>query len=237
MAPSKALGSRFAVPALAWAGFGVVAEIKRASPSAGAIADHPLAPWARGLELGGAAMLSVLTEERFFSGSLRTLEEVAELVSLPLLRKDFLVHPTELDEARAHGASAVLLIAAGLSPSELRLMFSEARARGLGVLLEVHEERELERAFSCDPFTQKGVMLGINQRNLETLEVDPRYAERIARALPAGVRFIVESGVKSVDDVRFARAIGASGVLVGEALARAPDPGARLREWLEQSGR
>jgi indole-3-glycerol phosphate synthase len=220
-------------PAFTWAGFSVVAEIKRASPSLGPIANHPLAPWAQGLEGAGAAMLSVLTEERFFSGSLETLAEVGRLTQLPLLRKDFLSHPFELDEAVAFGASAVLLIAAGFAdPRDLKTLFEEARARALGVLLEVHEPEELDAAFECSDFSAHGVMLGINQRNLQTLAVDPRYAERFVARLPKGTQFIIESGISGIEDVRWAKNLGARGILVGEALARAPDPGARLAEWM-----
>jgi len=221
-----------AAPAFVWDTFSVIAEIKRASPSAGAIAAHPIGPWAQGFEDAGAAMLSVLTEERFFSGSIETLEEVALLTHLPLLRKDFLVDVLELDEAKDFGASAVLLIAAGLSRLELQEMFKEARARELGVLLEVHEPEELDAAFACSSFTEPGVMLGINQRNLQTLAVDPRYAERFPVHLPKGTRFVIESGIKSADDLRWAKGLGAAGALVGEALARADNPGLELALWL-----
>lgn len=218
-----------------WPAFSVIAEIKRASPSKGAIADHPVADWARGLVDGGAAMLSVLTERSHFNGSLEALEQVSEATqgSVPLLRKDFLLAAFELDEAVAHGASVVLLIAA-FARDELSDLFWLARARGLSVLVEVHGERELEAAFKCDAFKSDYAMLGINQRNLETLVVDPRFAESLAPKLPSGTRFVVESGITSPGDLRWAKGLGAAGVLVGEALAKTADPGATLKQWIAE---
>ncbi|MCC6807717.1 MAG: indole-3-glycerol-phosphate synthase [Deltaproteobacteria bacterium] len=218
-------------PAFAWAGFSVIAEIKRASPSKGPIADHPVKAWAQGLERGGAAMLSVLTERTYFHGNLETLGEVAAAVKVPLLRKDFLLAPFELDEAVAFGASAVLLIVA-FAGAELPSLYREARARGLSVLMEVHHMRELDAAFACSAFSDDATMLGVNQRDLESLAVDPRFAERLVPRLPRGCRFVVESGIAGPTDLAWARSIGASGVLVGEALAKTADPGATLAGWL-----
>jgi indole-3-glycerol phosphate synthase len=179
-------------------------------------------------------MLSVLTERAHFGGSLETLEQVSEATSaraVPLLRKDFLLDAFELDEAVAHGASAVLLIAA-FAGEALPNLFWHARTRGLSVLVEVHDERELDAAFKCDAFTGDSAMLGINQRNLESLVVDPRFAEALAPKLPTGTRFVVESGIRSADDLRWAKGLGAAGVLVGEALAKTENPGATLKQWL-----
>ncbi len=217
-----------------WPSFSVIAEIKRASPSKGAIADHPVDEWARGLVDGGAAMLSVLTERAHFGGSLETLEQVSDATaqrSVPLLRKDFLLEAFELDEAVAHGASAVLLIVA-FAREALSDLFWLARARGLSVLVEVHDEHELEAAFKCDAFMSDYALLGINQRNLESLVVDPRFAESLVPKLPSGTRFIVESGIRGADDLRWAKGLGAAGALVGEALAKTPNPGATLEQWL-----
>ncbi len=233
-AAQRALRSQPHSHAFNWAHFSVIAEIKRASPSKGAIADHPVGEWARGLVEGGAAMLSVLTERAHFGGSLETLEQVSEATSaraVPLLRKDFLLDAFELDEAVAHGASAVLLIAA-FAGEALPNLFWHARTRGLSVLVEVHDERELDAAFKCDAFTGDSAMLGINQRNLESLVVDPRFAEALAPKLPTGTRFVVESGIRSADDLRWAKGLGAAGVLVGEALAKTENPGATLKQWL-----
>lgn len=215
--------------------FSVLAEIKRASPSRGAIADHAVSGWARGLEAGGAGALSVLTEPKHFHGDLDVLAEVAAVAQVPLLRKDFLLDVRELDEALAFGASAVLLILAFVPPALLSELYREARARALSVLIEVHDAREVDAALSLDDCRGDGCLLGINQRNLETLQVAPRYAETLAPRLPSGTRFIVESGVSGPDDLRFARGLGASGVLVGEALARSADPGATLQRWLSEA--
>jgi len=172
-------------------------------------------------------MLSVLTEEQHFKGSLATLAEVATLTRLPLLRKDFLWYPEELDEALACGASTVLLIVAFLE-DRLPMMAREASRRGLRILVEIHSNAELPAALDALSICQ-GV-LGINQRNLETLVVDKRYAERVR--VPTGIRYVVESGIESRADLEWARQLGASGVLVGESLARAPNPGDLLSQWL-----
>ncbi len=216
-------------PAFGWQGFGVIAEVKRASPSRGAIADHPIGPWAASLAAGGAKALSILTEAKHFGGSLENLRLARAACELPLLRKDFLIAEFELDEAVAAGASAVLLIAAALPAQEIVALYRAARARQLAVLLEVHGEHELAVCGDCPE-----ALIGFNQRDLETLAVDPRAAERVAPRMPAGRRWIVESGISSAADVRWAKALGASGVLVGEALARSPDPGAELKAWLQE---
>lgn len=218
--------TRASGPAFAWRGFGVIAEIKRASPSRGPIADHPLEAWAAGLAQGGAAALSVLTEPIHFGGALSYLPRVRVACALPLLRKDFLIHPNELDEAAEAGASAVLLIAAALSAADFVYMYGEARARGLAVLAEIHDHAELAVVDRCPE-----ALVGVNQRNLDSLIVDKRFAEKVAPAL-AGRDFIVESGIESAADLRWARDLGAKGVLVGEALARTADPGATLASWL-----
>jgi len=213
-------------PAFDWPGFGVIAEIKRASPSKGPIADHPLENWAAGLAAAGAAALSVLTEPQYFGGSLAYLPRVRAACGAPLLRKDFLIHVSELDEAAAAGASAVLLIAAALSAEEFVSLYKEARVRGLAVLAEIHDHAELAVVDRCPE-----ALLGVNQRDLHSLKVDKRFAEGLAPTL-AGRPFVVESGIESAADLRWAKDLGAKGVLVGEALARTANPGATLREWL-----
>lgn len=215
-------------PAFSWPGFGVIAEIKRASPSRGQIADHPLEAWAAGLAAGGACALSVLTEPEHFGGALAYLPRVRRACAVPLLRKDFLIHPSELDEAAEAGASAVLLIAAALEPKDFVYMYREARARGLAVLAEIHDSQELAVVDRCPE-----ALIGVNQRDLHSLRVDKRFAEGIAPSL-AGRRFIVESGIENAADLRWARALGATGVLVGEALAKTPHPGETLRQWLAE---
>lgn len=220
------------VPAFAWDGFGVIAEIKRASPSLGDIADHPIEGWAQTLHKHGAKALSVLTETDFFKGDLSFIPRIRVATSggIPLLRKDFIVDPFELDEAVVVGASAVLLIVAMLGEAEFLRLSSEASKRGLGILAEVHDATELGVAL------QTNAWLGINQRNLHTLQVDTRYAEKLVGKIPSHQPFIVESGLRSGADLRWAKSLGAKGVLVGEGLAKHADPGAELSNWLADLG-
>ncbi len=210
----------------------LIAEIKRASPSRGAIAPllHP-ARLAQAYERGGAACLSVLTEQRFFQGSLDDLASARAATRLPVLRKDFLVEPYQLYEARAHAADAVLLIAAALSRGQLAELAALARELGMTVLLEVHEEAELEVASVALPD-----LLGINARNLKTLEVDPTTFARLAPLARGIAPLVAESGVKTAADVRTYLGAGASALLVGEALSSAADPEAKTRE-LREAGR
>jgi indole-3-glycerol phosphate synthase len=201
-------------------GSGLIAEVKRASPSKGAINPglDPVA-LARAYQMGGAACLSVLTQKTSFGGSLWDLAAARGACSLPVLRKDFLVEPYQLYEARAHGADAVLLIAAALPVDELLKLRTLAAELRLAVLFEIHEESELEAARACKPD-----LLGINARNLKTLEVDPDAFRRLARQAGMIAPLVAESGVKTADDVRRLRGLGARAVLVGEALSAALDP-------------
>lgn len=205
----------------------VIAEVKRASPSAGAIADADAdaAERARAYEAAGAAAVSVLTEPRHFGGSLADLRAVHLAVSVPVLRKDFLVHPDQVLEARVGGADAVLLIVAALSRSELGAMVATARDLGLDALVEVHTEAELEAALEAG-----AEVVGVNARDLETLEVDPEGALELLARVPADRIAVAESGISTRAQVERATAAGARAVLVGEALMRAPDPAATLRE-------
>lgn len=225
-------GTSTGVPPFTWDGFGVIAEIKRASPSLGDIADHPLEGWAQTLHKHGAKALSVLTEADFFKGDLAFIPRIRVATSggIPLLRKDFIVDPFELDEAVAVGASAVLLIVAMLGEAEFLRLSDEASKRGLGILAEVHDANELDVAL------QTNAWLGINQRNLHTLQVDTRYAEKLVGKVPSSQPFIVESGLRSGADLKWAKSLGAKGVLVGEGLARHADPGAELSNWLADLG-
>ena len=201
-------------------GSGLIAEVKRASPSKGAI-NPGLDPveLARAYQRGGAACLSVLTQKKSFGGSLWDLAAARGACSLPVLRKDFLVEPYQLYEARAHGADAVLLIAAALPEDQLLRLRALAAELRLAVLCEIHEEDELASARACKPD-----LLGINARNLKTLEVDPGAFARLARAAGSIAPLVAESGVKTADDVRRLRGLGARAVLVGEALSSAFDP-------------
>jgi len=213
------------VAALRGAGTAVIAEVKRASPSAGPIAaDADPVAQARAYASGGAAVVSVLTEPRHFRGSLGDLEAVRGAIELPLLRKDFLIDPSQILEARAHGADAVLLITACLDDDELRAMLETATALGMGVLLETHGDDDLGRALATD-----AVVIGVNARDLETLEVDPERARRQLARVPAGRIAVLESGIRTRADVVAAVNAGASAILVGETLMRAGDPRRTLR--------
>jgi indole-3-glycerol phosphate synthase len=203
----------------------VIAEVKRASPSAGAIADPDPAAQARAYADGGAASISVLTEPRHFHGSLADLRAVRLAVDVPVLRKDFLVHPSQLIEARAAGADAVLLITAAVSPLELAALLETAKDLGMGSLVEIHTDADLTTALASG-----AEVVGVNARDLETLEVDPERARGQLRRIPSDRVAVMESGIASGDDVATAMAAGASAILVGEALMRADDPRAKLRE-------
>ena len=211
----------------------VIAEVKRSSPSAGAIADRDPADQARAYEEAGAAAVSVLTEPHHFSGSLADLRTARMAVQVPVLRKDFLVHPSQLIESRAAGADAVLLIAAAVSPLELEALLATARDLGLGVLLEAHSDADLDVALATD-----AEVIGVNARDLETLEVDAGRARRQLARIPADRIGVLESGIATREDVVAAVEAGASAILVGEVLMRADDPRALLRGLLgEESHR
>ena len=203
----------------------VIAEVKRSSPSAGRIAEADPAAQARVYEAAGAAAVSVLTEPRHFDGSLADLRAVHLATSLSVLRKDFLVHPAQLMEARVEGADAVLLIAAALSPNELEAMLATAEDLGLGTLVEVHSEEDLDKAVATS-----AKVVGVNARDLETLEVDPDRALALLERVPNDRIAVAESGISERAQVERAVRAGARAVLVGEALMRAEDPGAKLRE-------
>ncbi len=206
----------------------VIAEVKRASPSQGVIRqDFDPVGIASGYQANGATALSVVTEERFFDGSLRYLSDIRPTVSLPLLRKDFVVDAYQLAEARSFGADAVLLIAAILDEGELAALHAEARALSLDVLVEVHSEPELEAALRVG-----ASMVGINNRDLRTFRVDLGVAEALLPRLPSHVLAVCESGIKDVGHVERLEASGARVFLVGETLMRAGDPGAKLAELL-----
>jgi indole-3-glycerol phosphate synthase len=209
----------------------LVAEVKRASPSAGQIAETDPGAQARAYEAAGAAAVSVLTEAQHFDGSLADLRAVHLATSLPVLRKDFLVHPAQLIEARVGGADAVLLIVAALSDPELDAMLAAAEDLGLGALVEVHSEQDLERALATS-----AKVIGVNARDLETLEVDVDRALALLGRVPADRIAVAESGISEREHVERVVAAGARAVLVGEALMRATDPGAKLRELLGQGG-
>ena len=206
----------------------VIAELKKASPSKGLIrADFDPASLAAGVARGGAAALSVLTEEHFFQGSLRNLEVASQSCGLPCLRKDFTVDEYQLLEARAHRADAVLLIAAALSDLELRKLAAQAHALELDVLCEVHTAEELDRVLdlNCDA-------VGVNNRDLRTFAVRLEVSLELASRLPAGSVHVSESGIETAEDVNRLRAAGFHAFLIGESLMRQPDPGRALETLL-----
>jgi indole-3-glycerol phosphate synthase len=205
----------------------VIAEVKRASPSAGPIADRDPAEQAHAYAGAGAAAISVLTEPVHFQGSLLDLRAARMACDVPVLRKDFLIHPSELIESRAAGADAVLLIAACLSANELLAMLGVARDLGLGVLVETHSDADLEKVLATD-----AEVIGVNARDLETLDVDVGRALAALARIPDDRLAVLESGIATRAHVRAAVDAGASAILVGEALMRAGDPGATLRELL-----
>ncbi len=205
----------------------VIAEVKRASPSAGAIADHDAGEQARAYADAGAAAISVLTEPVHFQGSLADLRSARMACALPILRKDFLLTPSELIESRTSGADAVLLIAACLSANELAAMLATAADLGMGTLVETHADADLEKALATE-----ATVIGVNARDLETLEVDVERALVHIRRIPDDRVAVLESGIAGREDVRAALEAGASAILVGETLMRADDPGAKLRELL-----
>jgi len=211
--------SRSFLGALQGPGVAVIAELKRASPSKGAInAGLDVAAHARAYQRGGAAAISVLTEPTRFGGSIADLEEVRGVTSCPLLRKDFIVDELQILEARAAGASAVLLIVRALDPSRLAQLFRSAAAYGLDALVEVRDASELEAALSVG-----ATIIGVNNRNLETLEVDDSAAGLLP-LIPRRCTAVAESGYRNAADVSRAAAAGADAVLVGSELSSSPFP-------------
>lgn len=212
--------------ALGGEGLSCIAEIKRRSPSKGDL-DPDLQPEvvAKEYEAGGAACLSVLTDTDFFGGTPADLAAAREASGLPVLRKDFTVQEADVADARLMGADAVLLIVAALADEELRRCADLADELGLAALVEVHDERELDRALAAG-----SRIVGVNQRDLKTFHVDHQRACALAARIPAGVLAVAESGVRDADDARRLAGAGYDAVLVGEALVRAEDRAGRLRD-------
>ncbi len=206
----------------------VIAECKRRSPSRGILrADYRPEAIATAYERNGAAAVSVLTEPTFFDGSLDHLRAVRGAVDIPVLRKDFIVTPYQLLEAAAGGADAVLLIVAALDDAELVALHARAAALGLGVLVEVHDEDELDRASRAG-----AAVVGVNNRNLRTLAVDVEASHRLAGRMPAGAIGVAESGLRTNADLTRLGAAGYRAFLIGETLMTATDPGTALRDLL-----
>jgi indole-3-glycerol phosphate synthase len=207
----------------------VIAEVKKASPSKGVIrADFDPVAIARSYQNAGACCLSVLTDEKYFQGSDQYLQDVHQAVTLPLLRKDFVVDEYQIFEARALGADCVLLIVAALNIMELTTLYQCARNLGLDVLIEVHDENELQAALSLGTR-----MIGINNRNLKTFETSLDNTFRLLDAIPAETLVVTESGIHTRDNVTAMLEHGVRAFLVGEAFMRAADPGRALQELFE----
>jgi indole-3-glycerol phosphate synthase len=214
----------------------VIAEIKKASPSKGLIRAEFDVEWlAERYEAGGAAALSVLTDEPFFQGSLRNLALASAAAELPCLRKDFMVDEYQILEARAHHGDAILLIAAALADGEMKQLARTARSLALDVLVEVHTADELDRVLSA--LGESGAdAIGVNNRNLKTLEVDLNTSLELVERIPAGVVRVAESGIATAADLARLRAAGFNAFLIGESLMRQADPGAALAAMLAGAG-
>jgi indole-3-glycerol phosphate synthase len=213
-------------------GIAVIAELKKASPSKGLIrADFDAAVLAAQMEAGGAAVLSVLTDEKFFQGSLENLRRASAAVTIPCLRKDFMVDEFQILEARANCADAILLIVAALSDAELRILRDSARGHGLDVLCEVHDAEELQRAVALDC-----ECVGVNSRDLKTFEVSLDRTVELAVSLPKSAVSVAESGIHTAADMQRLKAAGYEAFLIGESLMRKPAPGEALAELLRTVG-
>jgi indole-3-glycerol phosphate synthase len=219
--------------ALCGPGIAVIAEFKRRSPSAGRLRERAdVAEMVGAYERGGAAALSILTEGPHFEGSLEDLRAARAASTLPVLRKDFIVDPYQLYEARAAGADAVLLIVAALAPSALDELHGQARALGLDALVEVHDSAELEAALDV-----KANLIGINNRDLRDFSVDVQRTSRLLAEIPPGTAVVSESGIARSEQLRELEEQGVQAVLVGESLMRAEDPEQALRELCTFSDR
>jgi indole-3-glycerol phosphate synthase len=219
-AANAAPAPRDVMAALREPGIGVIAEVKRASPSRGPLANIPdPADLARAYQSGGARVISVLTEERRFNGSLADLDAVRAAVTIPVLRKDFVVGPYQIHEARAHGADMLLLIVAALEQPALESMLERTESLGMTALVEVHTEEEADRALQAG-----AKVIGVNARDLKTLSVDRDCFARIAPGLPSNVIRVAESGVRGTADLLAYAGAGADAVLVGEGLVTSGDP-------------
>jgi indole-3-glycerol phosphate synthase len=206
----------------------IIAEVKKASPSKGLIrADFDPVAIATDYATHGASAISVLTEERFFQGNLIYLERIRMAVSVPLLRKDFMLDAYQIVEAKSYGADAVLFIAAMIEPSLLGELRAQAAELKLDSFVEVHTESELEIALRAGAH-----LVGINNRDLNTFEVNLATTERLAPLIPAGTSAVCESGIDNLEQIRRVEAMGIHAFLIGESLMRAPRPGAKLKELL-----
>ena len=219
---------RDCLPFLISSEMSVIAEVKRSSPSKGALAPiTDPAGLAAQYEEAGAHVVSVLTEQRRFGGSLSDLDAVRKAIDLPILRKDFMVDEYQFYEARALGADVVLLIVAALSKNQLEDYFHLSTELGMRSLIEVHTNDELERALEISP-----EIIGVNSRNLKTLEVDARAFAELIPQIPSNIARVAESGISTREEVVFAQECGATAILVGEALVRSESPSVAINQLL-----
>ena len=225
VAPTPGAHRQFSASISRPGAYNVIAEFKRRSPSRGIIREdlHPVYV-AQGYEIAGAAALSILTEEEFFAGSLDDLQQARQATLLPTLRKDFIIDPIQVYEARMVGAAAILLIVRALTDGQLTGLSTLARQVGLETLVEVHSEAELERAVALRPD-----MIGVNARDLDTLVMDPWLVAALLPKVPPDIVAVAESGLKTREDVERVASLGADAVLVGTAVAGAEDPGEALK--------
>ena len=208
---------------------GMIAEVKKASPSAGVIDPDfdPVRQAKRYIE-GGASCLSILTDEKYFQGSLSYLTQISKFSDAPLLRKDFTIHEVQIHEASVSGADAILLIVAALDDEQLKRLYEEAKGIMLDVLVEVHNLEEMDRALELG-----ADLIGVNNRNLKTFEVDLETTAELADEVPDDVLLVSESGIKSPEDAMRVLEAGANAVLIGETLMRADDPTREIEKYLE----
>lgn len=219
------------LPSLQSTKLSVIAEVKRSSPSKGALAQiSDPAELALRYQAGGATAVSVLTEGRKFGGSLADLDAVRSAINIPILRKDFMVDDYQFFESRAHGADIVLLIVAALSDLQLSEFYAIAKSLGMQVLVETHTLEEVERALLLDP-----EIIGVNARDLTTLKIDLGAFDKLAKSIPAGKIKVAESGISSVAEVISYRNSGAEAILVGEALVKDGDPAQMIQNFINRA--
>ncbi|HLG71215.1 MAG TPA: indole-3-glycerol phosphate synthase TrpC [Chloroflexota bacterium] len=222
--PPRRFGEALRAP-----GLSVIAEVKRKSPAKGVLnAEVDPAAQAQAYAKAGARAISVLTDKRYFDGANADLQAVRSRVDLPILRKDFTVDAYHVYEARAIGADAILLIVGALEDAQVAEFQALAHQLGMDALVEVHNERELERALNAE-----ARILGINNRDLTTMTVDVGTTARLRPLVPAGITLVSESGIRSAEDVRAVTSVGVDAILVGEALMSAGDPATTLRSFLD----
>lgn len=219
------------LPSLQSSKLSVIAEVKRSSPSKGALAQiSDPAALALSYQTGGATAVSVLTESRKFGGSLADLSAVRSAVNIPILRKDFTIDEYQIFEARAYGADIILLIVAALSDLQLSEFFAISKSLGMQVLVETHTLEEVERALLLDP-----EIIGVNARDLTTLKINQSAFNELATAIPAGTVKVAESGIASIADVISYRNSGAEAILVGEALVKDGDPAQMIQNFINRA--